>query len=294
VKIIPPITVTESIYTGGDIPETDAAAWNSGTSYTIGQQVIYSHSLYEALTNNTNKTPNAYPADWARVSATNAWKLFDYTSNSATSQATSFTVELTMPGTYNALAMFGLVGSRVVISVDYDGDEIYNSETTITTRPDSAGSWYGFFFGRFVQISDINKDVPLPLGAVLTVTVYADTGGNAECAALVVGKLINIGDTQLGSSVDSLDFSQIEEDAWGNLNITPGKKYKTGSLEVVALIENSDYVKRTLESYTGVPVVYIGSDDFQATKILGISRAAPMVYRDCALVTFSLELRSVI
>jgi hypothetical protein len=295
-KIIPPVTVTDSIYTGGDIPETDASAWSNVTAYTVGNQAVYSHSLYEALTNNTNKQPDLYPADWVRVSATNAWKLFDYYSNSATSQAVSFEVELTMPYTCNALALFGLVGASVDISVVYNSVEIYSSSTKITVRPDAAGSWYGWLFGRFVQVGELSftAGLPLPQGAVLTITVYANTGDNAQCAALVFGRSVAVGDTQYGSSVGLLDYSVISENAYGDLDITPGASYRSADFDVFVTPSESDYVQRTLNGLRAQPVAFIGSDDFAATKVLGIIRDAPLSYRDCASVMLSLNIRGVL
>lgn len=61
-KLIQPTTVTGSVLTSSNVAENDYAAWNSSTSYTIGQKVIVvaTHKIYEALTNNSNKYPPNY------------------------------------------------------------------------------------------------------------------------------------------------------------------------------------------------------------------------------------------
>ena len=58
-KVIPPVTITDSILLSSSVPETDYAAWNSGTTYSIGNRVILTstHKIYESLQNsNLNKT----------------------------------------------------------------------------------------------------------------------------------------------------------------------------------------------------------------------------------------------
>ena len=58
-KLVKPVTITDSNLTSTSVAETDYSAWSSVTSYTVGQKVIVvaTHKIYEALINNTNKYP---------------------------------------------------------------------------------------------------------------------------------------------------------------------------------------------------------------------------------------------
>jgi hypothetical protein len=48
-KIIRPITITEAMLTSTDVPETDYAAYNAGTTYYEGDRCISGHKIYESL-----------------------------------------------------------------------------------------------------------------------------------------------------------------------------------------------------------------------------------------------------
>lgn len=48
-KIIRPITITPAMITASNVPETDYAAYNAGTTYTEGVRCVSGHKIYESL-----------------------------------------------------------------------------------------------------------------------------------------------------------------------------------------------------------------------------------------------------
>ena len=58
-KLIRPVTVTNSILTSSNVPETDYTAWSGATAYTQGVRCILvsTHKIYECLVANTNFSP---------------------------------------------------------------------------------------------------------------------------------------------------------------------------------------------------------------------------------------------
>ena len=49
-KIIRPITITDGMITGSNVPETEYSAYNAGTTYSGGDRAISAHKIYESLT----------------------------------------------------------------------------------------------------------------------------------------------------------------------------------------------------------------------------------------------------
>ncbi|WP_285303354.1 hypothetical protein, partial [Klebsiella pneumoniae] len=78
-KVIPPLSITDSILTSSNVAETDYATWSSGTTYNIGDRVRYVstniHKVYESLRvtnlNHDPTTDTSSPPYWIEVSATN-------------------------------------------------------------------------------------------------------------------------------------------------------------------------------------------------------------------------------
>ena len=78
--VLYPTPMTDARLHSSTIAETNPAAWNSGTTYAIGNTVTFANRIYRALTANTNQQPNTQPTHWQNLYAANppAW-------NSATS-----------------------------------------------------------------------------------------------------------------------------------------------------------------------------------------------------------------
>ena len=79
-RVVAPLTITDAVLISSSASETDYAAWNAGTSYTLGQRVIRTttHKVYENLIAGTNANlPENDSTRWLDCGATNRWKMFD-------------------------------------------------------------------------------------------------------------------------------------------------------------------------------------------------------------------------
>ena len=54
-----------NVNTASPLTTSAPAQWSPGNSYTIGKQVIFNTVIYIALSNNSNKQPDANPMDWS-------------------------------------------------------------------------------------------------------------------------------------------------------------------------------------------------------------------------------------
>ena len=117
-KVIPPLTITDSRLTSSNVAETDYAAWSSATTYSLGQRVIVvsTHKVYESLQNsNLNKDPTlaSNATWWIEVSPTNRWKMFDISNTTQTTNADSIVVTITPGQVVNSVSLMNLEGISI-------------------------------------------------------------------------------------------------------------------------------------------------------------------------------------
>jgi hypothetical protein len=279
-QLIKPVTVTDSVLSSSNVPETDYAAWNSGTAYVVGDKVIstVTHRIYEALINNTNVDPTGTatdPATWLNIGATNRWKAFDQKISDPVTQATSIEYTLTDPtSNVTAVTLFGLKGASANVTVtDATDGEVYNRTISLLDNRNIV-DWFTYFFEEQVQREQAQfLDLPPYLGSDIDVTVTANTAEDAELGQLVLGLLSNIGVTSYGTSISIEDYSRKEADAFGNFVVVERDFAQLADFDVQFETQNARKIQRTLADFRATPIVYIGSDDTSyGTTIYGFYR----------------------
>lgn len=87
-KIIRPVTITDSVFRSSNIPEADQAEWVSSTTYHVDDLVMVTttangaatatHKIYKSAHSNAGNDPTIDTGtNWTEVSSTNRWKMFD-------------------------------------------------------------------------------------------------------------------------------------------------------------------------------------------------------------------------
>lgn len=292
--IIRPHTVTDSTLDLTNVAETDHSAWNSGTTYAADDYVIVTtpnvHTIYKSVQgSNTNNDPTTDDGTWwTAQGATNAWKMFDAYVSSQTSNSTSIEVDITPGELFNALALFNVEADTVQVVVDDPtSGEVYNQTITMIDPPPSSG-WYSWFFDDITQKSTVVfLDLPAYKSATVTVTISATT---AKCGALVLGKQYAIGKTEWGVGSGIIDYSVKSTDSFGNFTIT--ERSYSDRVEFNCSVETSQVsqVKKTLTSYRTTPIVWIGSEDYEAMIAYGFMKDfdinfANSMYSDVSIIT---------
>ena len=116
-KVIKPIPVTDTVFISSTVTEAEYAAYSAATNYAVGNRCIYNHVIYETVqTPNTAHQPDIFPLYWAAVSPSNRWAMFDTEISTQTVAASSLSVVI-KPGYVNSLALFGLLGDSLTITV---------------------------------------------------------------------------------------------------------------------------------------------------------------------------------
>ncbi len=275
-KVIPPLSITDSNLTSSTVPETDYSAWSSGTTYTIGQRVILTstHKIYESLQNgNLNKDPatdTSSPPFWIEVSATNRWKMFDTSNSTQTTNTNNIVVVITPGKVINSVSLLNIEGTSVRIKMTDPTEGVVYDVTTSLNNNGNINNWYNYFFNPIQRkTSHVATDLPAYGTAAIEITI-TNTGLTAKCGVCIIGSVQYIGEgINLGASVGITDYSRKEKDSFGNYVLIQRSYSKRAKFSMAVLNEQIDALQDLLVSLRTTPCVWIGDDNYTCTYIYG-------------------------
>lgn len=303
-NILTPLTITDAmILAGTTVAEPDASetAWVSAGAYSLGQERIRSttHKVYECVQASTGRTalPEVDAAYWLEKRPTKRWAPFDsYTSTAATG-TTSMTYVL-QPGYFNALGMYGLVGTSATITVKNapGGATIYSNTVSLLENPTG---WWEFLFLPVRQISKIIlTNIPIRPTAELTITL---TGATVEVGMINVGdykSLIGDGDwggTQYGASAEPVSYSYIKTNADGTTTIVRRNAATSMRASIILPRDQADYALACVQDVLDVPVSWVATDanGFTGLNVFGLGSGS-LSYDSFNIATLDLSVKGMI
>lgn len=293
-KLVKPVTITDSNLTSTSVAETDYSAWSSVTSYTIGQKVIVvaTHKIYEALTNNTNKYPPSYiegaTPDWLEIGATNAWKMFDQSYQSQTTNTGNITVVLE-PGRINSLGLMNCDAAAINLKLTVDSADVYDNDLDVTIG--NVNNWYEYFFNPIERKTDfVITDIPVFGDGILTITLSSGITDTVKCGLCIPGFFVSLGDSLWGASIGILDYSKKEVDIYGNYSLV--ERNYSSTLSDSIFIENGRvaYVKKTIAEYRASPALWVASEEYEGLFVYGFYRDFSIVMESPAGSQCSIEI----
>lgn len=245
---------------------------------------------------NYNKAPAATPSVWRADGMTNRWKMFDLLRNTQTEVSSPLIVTLT-PGVRNgAVALLGLVGDVVTIAGTSGGVPVYSHTETLTTR--EVFNWMDWHYAPFSsRPSVVVFDIPMYTDIVLTVTVTRSTG-TVKCGSCVIGTGIYIGDVQYGAQSDTINFSKIERNAFGDAELLPRRNIPKSNQTLWLDKPRLNSVRALRDQLNAAPAVWCGLDDVtddyaEALQILGIYKSFGIDITSPVHAIISLELEEI-
>lgn len=278
-KIIPPIIMTDAIFTSSNVtePSTGAAveiAWVSGTTYAIGDVRSYSttnsHRIYKRLTASAGTiTPLLDGTNWLDIGSNNKWNMHDQSVQSQTINAISIANSYAIVGRCNSVGFLNMDCASVTVSmVDSNDGTVYNK--TISMVSDSGiNNWYSYFTEPIVRKTDyVLTDLPAYANATVNVTISAPAG-TAKCGAVILGIFKDVGATQYGTKVGITSYDVKTQDAFGNYTVTKRGYRKTGDFTLMVPGSYTDQLQIFLTNLRSTPTLYIGSDSYASTIIYG-------------------------
>ena len=276
-KVIKPTVITDAMFTSSTVAEPDATvgevAWSAATSYATGAVVIRTstHMKYERIGGSgVHATPpESAPLLWLAVGPTNRWAMFDRKIGTLTSAATTFTTVM-RPGAISGLGVLEAAGRTSVITYkDAPGGTVVYLKT-VDLDGSLITSFYEWFFAEFEQLTDfVLTDLPEHYtSGELTVQMNGTTGVSA--GVLQVGRVLDVGKTLIGSTVDIIDYSRKNVDPIdGTVDVLERTFSKRISLQVLTEASNFNKIFRSLAALRATPCIYIGTGNAGFEPLIG-------------------------
>jgi len=300
ISIVDPVTITDAMLTSTNVPETDYSAWASGTTYAAGARVILTstHRIYESLqASNLNKNPVTETTWWVEVSPTNRWKSFDLSNQSQTvypsNSPPNITYEMTLGQAVGVIGIMNLTGATAVaVTVDDPVYGIvYDEEYDISQVP-LQSSWWHWFFGTRSAASNqvIIQDIPAYPNASITVSITGTTGLAVGVILFGQANQFSLG-MKYGARVGIQDYSRKETNDFGDVVFVERAFAKRATYEIFLDNGEVDQLQSYLSSVRAKPVLWIGSNEFEATTIFGFYKNFDILlsYTDHAECSLEIE-----
>lgn len=263
-----------------NVPEDEYPAWVAATAYAAEARVIHKHRVYRAVSESTGVEPGTettFPAKWQDIGPTNPLRMFDEKVSTKTTNPELIEVTIT-PGTpFDSAAFFGVDagGVRVQAIDPYRGIIFDDQVAPVST--DGINNWYAYLFAPIEIIEDfVVSGIGASAFATLKISI-SKIGGVASVGSAVIGSSYELGCAQYGTSVGIRDFSRKERDEFGNYIVVERGFSKWADFDVEINARDISRVQRTLAKYRARPVVWIGTEEIEATIIYGY-------YKDFSIV----------
>jgi hypothetical protein len=310
-NILVPITITDSMFGAGTTvaePAPGEIAWVSAGTYVLGDRRIrtQTHRVYECVKAHTGRTtdPEKDAAYWLDAGPTQRYAPFDAYTTTAATGTTSMTYVLS-PGYFNAVSLYGLIGTQIVVSVKDapGGTEIYRypaSGTASLTEPPTG--WYDYMFGKRRAIQKlVLRGIPIRPSAELTITVSDGSGAAVGIGMINVGDLSPLlGDAQwggvmAGASAEPTSYSYIKTNDDGTITIRRRSKATNLLASVAMPRERADAALAAVQRVLDVPVSWIAttSQGFDGLNVFGIGSGA-MSYDSFGIATLQINVKGII
>lgn len=279
------LTIANGDVDSTTVPVDAIAAWDSGTTYALDDEVIASDKIYvSAQGSNTNNNPTTDDGTWwTYKSVTNPYRMFDQIVNSQSTDSSTIEVEVIPSSFVNRASIINVQGARATVTVTDDtAGEVYN-ETKLLRQYAGEVSWYNFFFADRQQDESVSfGGIPNYLGATVKLTVEPVSGEDASVGEFVLGQAVTLGQTQYGASIGIQDYSAKQTNDFGQTLIVERAFAKRASFDIWLDSNDVSAVQKALAGVRATPAVYIGSEELEETIVFGF-------YRDFDIVLQSLN-----
>lgn len=304
--ILVPTTITDAVVSSSTAVEPSATetAWNAATNYVAGDKAYLAstHRVYENIIAGVNATsPELTLQDtaprWIDFSPTNKWAALDTIVNTQTAVVTPLTYVL-RPGLFNAINLFGLDGADISISIKTApaGSVFYTHSGSLTEPP---FDYYDYYFGTIRPLTKLFlKDITPYADPELTITVTGGTGVVVKLGMIVIGDLRQLvrqgsfGGIKPGATAEPVTYSYIKTDEWGTTKIIRRGSGTGMTANVIAPIEDADYILEMIQAVLDVPCAVIATKQigYAGLNVFGLIKQGPVTY-DQVVATIALSVQ---
>lgn len=277
--VVPPMAVTDANLVATSVLENDAPVYNPATSYSLGDQVIYQHVVYESIAaGHTGRTPGVSTSAtyWKNARATNRWRLFDGLNSSRTALGSAAFYEIAPGRPINSVAVLSMQGCKSVrVRLTDPVEGLVYDRTALVGRRILQPSWWWWAYGERTggQTQALFLDLPgYYRNAVLRIDFEGELG--AECGLIIFGQQRRFGGgTETGTPSRRRNFSYREFDPdFGDLTIVKRPKAREADFTVWLAHEKVDDFVNFIDSRSDDVTLYIGTPvgGFERLAVVGI------------------------
>ena len=273
-RIVPPQEITETVLQSTNVVN-DYSDWTAGT-YNLGDRVVYNNQVYEVVADpSTTDQPDVGAAKaaptWFVVGWSNQWRMFKEGQDSQTTATGDIDVTLQWPSSITTLAVLGVMGASVTLTVTDSVDGVVYNETVDLVDTSVTNWWEWYFLEYELDQVALFDGIPPYAGADVRIQITgASPSDNVAAGRVVAGIERDIGLTQYGTSVDLIDYSTKERDGFGNLVLVQRRAINLVNFDVIAYTSQFDSIVSQLKKLAGSPALYIGSEEYGQTVVYGI------------------------
>lgn len=292
-EVLVPIKTADFVSFTSSVAEPAAgeSAWNSGTAYVAGDEVILTstHRRYKALQASTNKDPSLITNEgvyWSNISPTNKYGMLDGNTSYPTSATGSITVTV-QPGFFNSIIAMGLSAASISVTVkDAPGGTIIFNETK-SLEGSEVSDWYEYFFSGFKPVTDYIASGIEPYSTA-EVTIVITGSGTVQCGILAFGDLRPIGLTQYGAKANPRSYSSVKVNTDGTQSIVRRRSGNDMTATCFIDLSEANAVYATLNELMDTPAFWVGTQlsEYNGLRSWGLGKGTISYdYPSAALVS---------
>lgn len=292
-RIIKPEEVTTDTLTSSNVLADDYPEWAAGT-YDAGDRVISGIEAYESVIDGNTDTIEtglvANPPTWLRLGFINRWRMFRDGRDSKTRREGGITVELEPGMVTNGIALLGMEGFEVDVTMNDPTDGLVYDRTFVIQDIGVTNLWDYFFLPYGIRSDFVALDLP-PYDAA-TITIDVRTVGVTDDSAagrVLLGVVRDIGTTDHELQVRWINFSSINRNPFGDLQLTKRRRVKLVTYPITVERANSDFAINELDSVVNELSVFVGDEDTSASITFGLPRRPQVTFSNPSVTDMSIE-----
>jgi len=275
--IIRPLAITDTILDVTNVPEDDYAEWDVGTTYDVGDRVILTstHRIYESLqTSNTGNSPTTLGTTfWIDAGPTNRWSVFDTSISTQTMQANNITYTLIAGEAINSIGILNITAGTEInitmVSPATGSPGIVYQRTFDLSALAITSDWWAWFYGqKSAPTQSIALDLPSYSDCEITIEILG--GSDLAVGVIIIGSQQNFGlGLKYGARVGIQDYSRKETNVFGETVLVQRAFAKRANFNLFINKTEVDSFQNALSTIRAVPVLWIGSADYESTTLFG-------------------------
>lgn len=302
-NILIPTDITAAMFTSSSVAEPAATetTWVSAGTYAVGDKRIRTgtHREYKCLVAHTGITtaPEDDTTNWEDYGPTVKWAAFDRYVSTASTLASPLSM-VVAPGFADAISMYGLTGTQVVITHKATAGGSTLETRTISLYAESLGLYEYLFGPKNPKSKIVETGFAMRPAPEFTVTV---TGSSTVAVGMLnFGLYRNIlgdwGGVNYGASVEPITYSRIQTDqTTGKVSIKRGNAATGMRVTVTLPSEAANYALSSIQEVLDVPVSFVASSElnYEGLNVFGLG-SATLTYTTYGMAQLAINVKGMI